>query len=329
MRGLHRAELPVEGQLPALDGATGWLGTVPLTPADLRGRVVLVSFWTYSCVNWVRTLPYLRAWADRYRDSGLVVLGVHTPEFGFEADVDNVRQAVQAMGIGYPVALDSRYAVWRAFDNHYWPALYVVDHEGRIRHHQYGEGDYERSEMVLQRLLTDAGAEVTDELAIVTADGIEAAADWATLRSPETYVGHARAERFVSPGGLVADAAARYASPGDLRLNEWGLAGDWTVGAEAAVLGEAEGRIAFRFQARDVNLVMGPGRHGGAVAFRVLVDGRSPGAAAGSDVDEDGIGTMGEPRCYQLVRQPAEVTERTCEVVFQDTGVEAFVFTFG
>jgi thiol-disulfide isomerase/thioredoxin len=329
MRGLHRAELPVEADLPALDAATGWLNSEPLTPAGLRGSVVCVSFWTYSCVNWIRTLPYLRAWADKYGESGLVVLGVHTPEFGFEADIENVRQAAQAMGIDYPIALDSSYGIWRAFDNHYWPALYLVDQEGRIRHHQYGEGDYERSEMVLQRLLAESGRRVPDALVSVSPHGIEAAADWEHLRSPETYVGYARAERFASPGGLTPDEPARYTAPSTLRLNKWALAGDWTVGREAAVLDEADGRISFRFHARDVNLVMGPGSRGASVAFRVLLDGKEPGAARGSDIDEDGSGKMSEPRCYQLIRQSSAVTERTCEIVFFDPQVEANVFTFG
>ena len=329
MRGLHRAELPVEGHIPSLDGATGWLNSDPLTPYQLRGKVVLVSFWTYSCVNWLRTLPYLRAWAGKYGDDGLVVVGVHTPEFGFEADIDNVRQAAQAMGVQYPIVLDSDYAIWRAFDNHYWPALYVIDHEGRIRHHQFGEGDYERSEMVLQRLLAESGAQVADDLVSVSPRGLEAAADWEHLRSPETYVGYSRAERFASPGGAVPDDAHRYTAPVGLRLNQWALTGDWTVRREAATLNDADGRIAYRFHARDLNLVMGPGMHGASAAFRVLIDGRPPGAARGVDIDEDGGGKMNQPRCHQLVRQPHDVAEHTCEIIFLDSGVDANVFTFG
>ena len=260
--GLHTASvrLPVEGELPALDGATGWLNSPPLTPAGLRGKVVLADFWTYTCVNWLRQLPYVRAWAAKYADHGLVVIGVHTPEFSFEHDPDNVRQATQDLGITYPVALDSDYAVWRAFANHYWPALYFVDAGGHIRHHHFGEGEYEQSEMVIQHLLAEAGAgDVGQELVSVEAPGVEAPADWATLRSPENYTGYERTENFASPGGVLPGQPHSYTAPAQLRFNQWALSGDWTV-EEQATLNAPGGRIVCRFHARDLNLVLATGR---------------------------------------------------------------------
>ena len=323
-------QLPVEGSMPPLTGATEWLGSPPLTPAGLRGSVVLVDFWTYTCINWLRTLPYLRAWAERYRDRGLVVIGVHTPEFTFEHDLDNVRRAVKDLRVDYPVVVDNDYAIWGAFDNHHWPAVYVVDAQGKIRHHQFGEGAYEQSEMILQQLLTEAGTSlIGQELVFVDPGGVEAAADWDSLWSPETYVGYERAENFASPDGAVLDARHVYATPARLRLNHWALAGDWTVGRQAIVLNETDGRIAYRFHARDLHLVMGPAQRETLVRFRVHIDGQPPGAAHGTDVDDQGNGTVTEPRLYQLVRQPGPVTDRTFEITFLDPGVQAYAFTFG
>jgi thiol-disulfide isomerase/thioredoxin len=322
--------LPVEGTMPSFDSATGWLNSPPLTPAGLRGNVVLVDFWTYTCINWLRTLPHLRAWADRYKDHGLVLIGVHTPEFDVEHDLDNVRRAIKDLGVDYPVAVDSDYGIWTAFDNHYWPALYFVDAQGQIRHHRFGEGDYEQSEMILQQLLTDAGTGGIDQdLVSVDATGVEAAADWASLRSPENYLGYQRTENFASSDGAVLDTRHVYVAPARLRLNHWALAGDWTVQRQAIVLNQAEGRIAYRFHARDLHLVMGPAARGTPVRFRVRLDGQPPGAAHGGDVDDQGNGTITEPRLYQLIRQPGPVAERTFEITFLDPGAQAYAFTFG
>ena len=330
--GLHTASarLPVEGELPSFGGATGWLNSPPLTPADLRGNVVLVNFWTYTCINWLRQLPHVRAWYEKYQDQGLVVLGVHTPEFEFEHDLDNVRREVKDLRVGYPVATDNDYAVWSAFDNHYWPALYFADADGRIRHHHFGEGEYQQSEMVIQQLLTEAGsAGAGHELVSVHARGVEAPADWDSLWSPENYLGYERTENFASPNGAVLDTPHRYGAPTRLGLNHWALAGDWTVKQQAIVSNQAEGRIAYRFSARDLHLVMGPPAPGTPVQFRVLLDGQPPGAAHGRDVDDQGNGTLTEPRLYQLLRQPGPVTERTFEITFLDPGVQAYAFTFG
>jgi thiol-disulfide isomerase/thioredoxin len=324
------AQLPVEGSLPSLGGATDWLNSPPLTTAGLRGKVVLVDFWTYTCINWLRTLPYLRAWAERYKDQGLVVIGVHTPEFAFEHDLDNVRQAVKDLRVDYPVAIDNDYAIWTAFDNHYWPALYFADAQGQIRHHRFGEGDYEQSEMVIQRLLTEAGTSlIGQELVSVDPGGVEAASDWDSLWSPETYVGYERAENFASPYGAVLDTRHVYATPARLRLNHWALAGDWTVQRQPVVLNEAEGRILYRFHARDLHLVMGPAARETPVQCRVLLDGKPPGAAHGTDVDDQGNGTLTHPRLYQLIRQPGPITDRTFEITFLDPGLQAYAFTFG
>jgi thiol-disulfide isomerase/thioredoxin len=323
-------DLPVESESPALDGATEWLNSPPLTAAGLRGRVVVVDFWTYSCINWLRSLPYVRAWADKYQDRGVVTIGVHTPEFDFEHDVDNVRRAAQEMLVDYAIAIDSDYAIWRAFDNHYWPALYFIDAQGRIRHHQFGEGEYEQSEMVIQQLLEDAGVGGSDDgLVSLDPGGIEAAADWGSLESPENYLGAERAENFVSPGGAVVDLRHVYAVPAQLQRNRWALSGDWTVKSTSIVLHEANGRIAYRFHARDLHLVMGPAARGAPVRFRVVVDGQPPGAAHGIDVDDHGDGTVIEPRLYQLIRQHGTVTEHTFEIEFLDPGIQAYVFTFG
>jgi thiol-disulfide isomerase/thioredoxin len=319
-----------EGDLPSLTGATGWLNSPPLTRADLHGRVVLIEFWTFSCVNWRRTLPYVRAWYEKYRDHGLVVIGVHTPEFEFEKDIDNVRTATNDLRVNYPVAIDSGAAIWRAFGNAYWPALYIVDAQGHIRHHKFGEGDYEQSERVVQRLLAEAGFKgVPRDLVAVEARGAEAAADELSLGSPETYVGYERGERFASPGGPTRNRRHLYEEPGRLGLNQWALSGDWSIGKQAAVLNSAEGRIAYRFHARDVNLIMGPPTRGGSVHFRVLIDGRSPGDAHGADVDAQGNGTVREPRMYQLIRQPAPIGDRDLQIEFLDPGVAAYDFTFG
>jgi thiol-disulfide isomerase/thioredoxin len=322
--------LRVEGESPSFDGATGWLNSPALTPARLRGRVVLVDFWTYTCINWLRTAPYLRGWADKYQDRGLTVVGVHTPEFAVEHEIENVRRAVRDLRLTYPIAIDNDHAIWRAFDNRYWPAAYFVDARGRVRHHQFGEGEYERSEHVLQALLGEAGAwDVGDDVVSVDADGVEAAADWAQLRSSENYVGHSRTEHFASPGGAVPDTRHAYHLPARLELDHWGLAGKWTVGTEAAVLDEADGRIAYRFHARDLNLVMGPPPAGEPVRFRVLIDDQPPGAAHGTDVDADGRGTVTGSRLYQLIRQPGPVPDRGFEIQFLEPGVEVLVFTFG
>jgi thiol-disulfide isomerase/thioredoxin len=330
--GLHLATagLPVEGELPSFDGATGWLNSPPLTAAGLRGKVVLVDFWTYTCVNWLRQLPYLRAWAAKYSADGLVVVGVHTPEFTFERDIDNVSRAVRQMRIEYPVAIDSDYAVWTAFDNHYWPALYVADAEGLIRYHHFGEGEYQQSEMVIQRLLADAGSpEAGHDLVSVDARGAEAPADWASLRSPENYTGYDRTENFASPGGAVLGKSEPYAAPAELRRNHWALSGEWTMQEEAATLNAAGGSVACRFHARDVNLVMGPAARGSSVRFRVLVDGRPPGPAHGADADDQGHGVVAEQRLYQLVRQPGPITDRTVEITYLDPDIEVYAFTFG
>ena len=306
--------------LPEFDGATGWLNSPPLTPEGLRGKVVLVDFWTYTCINWLRTLGYVRAWAEKYEDRGLVVVGVHTPEFPFEQDPDNVRWAVKEMRVGYPVALDPDYAVWRAFGNHYWPAVYIADAEGRIQHHQFGEGRYDECERAIQRLLREAGRDgVGDDLVSPALEGFEVQADWTNLESPETYLGSDQAQNF----------AGTDVPPNSLRLNQWSLAGNWTIEGGASVLNEAGGRIEFRFHARDVNLVLGPRTRGASVPFRVRLDGRSPGEAHGLDLDEEGDGTVVQQRLYQLIREPGSITSRTIEITFLEPDVEAYVFTFG
>jgi Thioredoxin like C-terminal domain len=323
------AELPIEGELADLGGATAWLNSEPLTLAGLRGKVVLAQFCTYSCVNWLRTLPYVRAWDERYRDDGLVVIGAHSPEFPFEHDREKVRPALQAMGVEYPIAMDNDFAVWRAFENNYWPALYVADAQSRLRDHRFGEGRYEGSERVIQKLLAEAGsAGVDQELVSVDPSGLEASADLETLGSPETYVGYARAENLVAPDGVLPDEPRAYADPPLLELNQWSLSGNWTVGRQATVMNEAGGRISLRFHARDLNLVLAPSDVGAPVRFRVLIDGAAPGPAHGLDVDEEGNGTITEPRCCQLVRQPGNHSDRTFEITFLDSGTQAYVFTF-
>ena len=321
---------PVEGELPSLSGATTWLNSEPLTPEALRGRVVLVNFCTYTCINWIRSLPWVRAWADKYANRGLTVIGVHTPEFSFEHDLDNIRRALRAMDVRYPIAVDNDYGVWTAFDNNYWPALYFVDARGRIRHHWFGEGAYEESERVLQLLLGEAGAEdVAGALVELEPTGIELGADWDELGSAENYLGYERTEGFASPGGPVRGERHAYTAPASLRRNQWALSGDWSMGREAASLHTPGGAVSYRFHARDLNVVMAPSRTQTKVPFRVRVDGNAPGPAHGLDVDEEGNGTVTEQRLYQLLRQPAPVKERLCEVEFVDAGVEAFDFTFG
>ena len=322
--------LPVEGHLVSFDGATGWLNSEPLTPEGLRGRVVLVDFWTYTCINWLRTLPHRAAWAAKYRDAGLTVVGVHTPEFGFERDLDNVVAQSRTLGVEYPIAIDSDYRVWRAFANHFWPALYLADAEGRIRYHHFGEGEYAMTEMVIQQLLLDAGATgVAPDLVAVEPHGLEVAAEWRTLRSPETYLGDRQATGFASASIARVDAPHAYAAAPRLQLNHWDLSGTWTVAGHAAVLNEPGGRVAFQFHARDVNLVMGPASKGRSIPFRVFLDGEIASATHGTDVGSDGRGVAADQNTYQLIRQPGPIEERRFEIEFLDAGVEVYCFTFG
>jgi thiol-disulfide isomerase/thioredoxin len=330
LHGLFSGQSAAGSELASLERADEWLNSPPLTGSALRGKVVLVDFWTYTCINWLRTLPYVRAWAEKYKEQGLVVIGVHAPEFAFEKDLNNVRRAVKDMRIGYPVAVDNDHVIWRAFSNQYWPALYFVDAQGRVRHHHFGEGSYEQSEMIIQQLLVEAGAsDVSREPTSVDGRGIEAAADWRNLKSGENYVGYERTQNFASPGGAVFDQPRMYELPARLRLNDWALSGDWTVKSQAIVLNKASGRIAYRFHARDLHLVLGPPVPGTSVRFRVLIDGQPPGAAHGIDVDDQGNGTVSEQRLYQLIRQPMPIADRLFEIEFLDSGVEAFAFTFG
>ncbi|WP_198083097.1 cytochrome c biogenesis protein DipZ [Variovorax sp. E3] len=322
--------LPVEGQGPSLDGAVQWLNSPPLTMEALRGKVVLIDFWTYSCINCLRALPYVQAWAKKYQDKGLVVIGVHAPEFAFEKDIGNVRQAVKDLKVDYPVAVDNNYAIWRAFKNEYWPAHYFIDAQGRIRHHHFGEGEYDKSEQVIQQLLAEAGqASTPGDLVKVDAQGAQAAADSANVKSPETYIGYERAENFASAGGLVQGKPHAYTVPGQLAANQWALGGDWTVGGQSAVLGKAQGRIAYRFHARDLHLVLGAAADGRPVRIKVTIDGKPPGEDHGMDVDAQGLGTVSGQRLYQLVRQHGAVADRRFEIEFLDPGAEAFAFTFG
>jgi hypothetical protein len=323
-------QLPVEGKLPSLRNATAWLNSTSLTAAGLRGKVVLVEFWTYSCINWRRQLPYGRSWAEKYKDQGLVVIGVHAPEFSFEKNIENVRQAAREMRIDFPIALDNDHAIWRDFNNEYWPALYFVDAQGRIRHHQFGEGEYEQSELTIQRLLIEAGSQnVSHELVSANPQGAEVGADWNDLRSAENYVGYERTENFASPGGAKPDKSHDYSFPARLQLNYWALSGDWTIGRQGIVLNKAKGHIVYSFHSRDLHLVMGPAALGTSVRFRVLIDGKPVGTAHGVDVDEQGNGTVTEPRMYQLIRQPGPIMDRQVEIEFLDSGAEAFSFTFG
>ena len=321
-----KLELPVEGQLPSLDGIGPWINSPPLSTGDLKGKVVVIDFWTYSCINCIRSIPYVRAWYETYKDDGLVVIGIHAPEFAFERSPDNVRKAVADLGIQYPVALDNNLVVWTALKNNYWPAHYFFDAEGRQRYHHFGEGRYDESEMVIRQLLAEAGrAPKAGGMAKATARGAEAAAALGSIGSPETYIGYARADRFVSPGGQARDSAKSYgAAP--LRLNDWSLEGDWTIGRQSGKSNSVPGAIAYRFHARDLHLVLGSNR---PVRFRVTIDGKAPGSDAGVDVRPDGTGVVHEQRLYQLIRQRGEVRDRTFRITFLDPEVEAFAFTFG
>jgi thiol-disulfide isomerase/thioredoxin len=330
IHGFPDAQVTNQSELASLDRADEWLNSPPLTAPALRGKVVLIDFWTYTCINWLRTFPYVRAWDQKYRNQGFVVIGVHAPEFAFEKDPNNVRRAVKDMRVDYPVALDNDHVIWRAFNNIEWPALYFVDAQGRVRHRYLGEGAYEQSEMIIQELLAEAGiAGVSHEPVAVDGRGLEAAADWSDLKSPETYVGYGRTQNFTSPGGAVSDQPRVYTLPAQLRLNDWALAGDWTMKRQAAALNKPNGRITFRFHARDLHLVMGPAVPGTPLRFRVLIDGQPPGAAHGGDVDEQGAGTVTEQRLYQLIRQAKPIADRQFEIEFLDPGVETFSFTFG
>ena len=323
------ANLPIEGGFPSLDGAAEWLNSPPLTPAALNGKVVLIDFWTYSCINCLRAVPYVRAWAEKYKDQGLVVIGVHTPEFAFERKVANVKTAVADLKIGYPVAVDNAYRIWRAFDNSYWPAHYFIDAQGRLRHHHFGEGEYDESERVIQQLLAEAGRrDMPATLVSVDASGVEAASNMTDVKSSETYLGYDRSENFISPGGVVEDKSNLYAAAAP-QLNQWSLAGDWTIGGENAMLNQQGGRIVYRFHARDLHLVLGPAAEGKAIRFRVTVDGKVPGVDHGADTDADGQGVVDGQRLYQLVRQNGAIADRTFEIEFLDPGVQAYAFTFG
>ena len=324
------AQPPISKELSSLDHATGWLNSEPLTADALRGRVVVVDFLTYTCINWLRSLPYVRAWSEKYADQGLVTIGAHTPEFAFERDLDNVRREMAALRVGFPVAVDSDYAIWRAFDNHYWPALYFIDAEARIRHHRFVEGDYERSEEVIQQLLEEAGHGGGDRgLVSVVGEGVEAPADWDHLGSPESYVGYLRAESLASPGAVLPGERRRYELPDFLPLNTFALDGEWTVREQAAVLEQAGGRVVQRFHARDLHLVMGPATRGASARFRMRLDGEPPGEDHGLDVDADGTGTLTEQRLHQLVRRRGEIVDRTFEIEFLDAGAAVYAFTFG
>lgn len=320
--------LPDEGVAPPLDGAVQWLNSPPLTMASLKGKVVLIDFWTYSCINCLRTLPYTRAWAAKYHDQGLVVIGVHAPEFAFERDVENVTRAMRKLGVTYPVAIDNNYAIWRAYQNQYWPAHYFIDARSHIRHHHFGEGDYDTSERVIQQLLREAGATVPDDLSQVAGQGIEQAPDMDGIRSPETYLGYERGKNFVS-SHVTQDRAADYTAPQQPKLNQWGLDGQWTIGRQSSTLSSPDGRIVFRFHARDLHLVLGPGPNGQPVRFRVTIDGTAPGDAHGVDIAADGSGTVTDQRLYQLVRQTGKITDHTFSIEFLDPGVSAYAFTFG
>lgn len=324
------AELPVEGQMPALNSAS-WINSPALTTEALRGKVVLVDFWTYSCINCLRTLPYVNAWYDKYKDHGLVVVGVHAPEFAFEKDVRNVRRAIDKLGIHYPVVLDNDSAIWNAFDNHYWPAHYFIDAQGRIRAHHFGEGSYAKSERMIRELLTEAGFQdlPTADPVKPAAAGVQAAGEDDLSQSPETYVGYKRAKNFSSPEGFAHDKPRTYTTPAKLRLNQWGLTGSWTVSPERATLSAAPGRITFRFYARDLHLVLGPGADGKPVRFKVQLDGAAPTANHGMDIDATGNGIVREHRLYQLIRLAEETREHTFTIEFMDGGVQAYAFTFG
>jgi cytochrome c biogenesis protein CcdA/thiol-disulfide isomerase/thioredoxin len=331
MAGQSSQDLPIEGELPSLSGATAWFNSSALTPQVLRGKVVLVDFWTYSCINCLRALPYVKTWYEKYKDHGLVVIGVHSPEFAFEKDPGNVGRAIHDLGIAYPVALDDHYAIWQGFNNQYWPAHYFIDAAGHIRGHHFGEGNYQESEQLLRVLLTEAGYKDLPPAGMESAQvsGVQAPADEAQDESPETYIGSARAQNFRSPGGLAQDRLKDYTAPASLNLNQWALAGPWTVDPEKAVLHTAPGTIVYRFHARDLHLVLGPGAGGKPIRFRVLLDGKTPGVNHGSDTDENGVGVINEQRLYQLIRQSTSVGEHVFSIEFLDGNVQAYSFTFG
>jgi thiol-disulfide isomerase/thioredoxin len=324
-----KAKSAKTGELASLSLATDWLNSLPLTADGLRGKVVLIDFWTYTCINWLRTLPYMRAWAEKYKDRGLVVIGVHAPEFAFEKNIANVRQAAKDMSVDYPIAIDNDHVIWRAFRNEYWPALYVIDAHGQIRHHQFGEGGYEPSERIIQQLLAETGNTGIDRsLVSVDGRGAEAAADWGSLKSSENYLGYERTENFSSPGAAF-DEPRVYVVPGRMGLNHWALSGDWTLARGLILLNRSNGHIAYRFHARDLHLVMGPAASGKSLRFRVSLDAAPPGVAHGIDVDDRGYGMVAQQRLYQLIRQPKPIGDRQFEIEFLDSGVEAFSFTFG
>ncbi|NGZ85694.1 cytochrome c biogenesis protein DipZ [Duganella aceris] len=323
--------LNVEGTLPPLDGAVQWLNSAPLTAQQLKGKVVLIDFWTYSCINCLRSLPYTKAWAEKYRDQGLVVIGVHAPEFAFERDIGNVRKATKDLGINFPVAIDNNFAIWRAFKNQYWPAHYLIDAKGQIRHHHFGEGDYAKSEQAIQQLLEEAGRKDVTNTVVSAEDaqGVQQQADMGQVASPETYLGYERAENFASPEKQAANAARSYTAPAKPALNQWGLAGNWLSQPDQITLNQGKGSIVYRFHARDVHLVLGPGKDGKPVRFRVTIDGAAPGKDHGTDVAADGSGVIDGQRLYQLVRQAGGVGDRTFSIEFLDPGVQAYAFTFG
>lgn len=323
-------QAPIGNEYVSFGKATSWLNSKPLTSSDLKGKVILVSFWTYTCINWLRVEPNLAAWAEKYKDKGLVVVGVHTPEFEFEKDLQNVQRATVDLQVTYPVAVDSEYKIWNAFNNRYWPAIYFIDAKGQIRHHQFGEGNYDRSEKVIQTLLEEAGHEdIPSDSTAVEGQGVKAAADWDELRSPETYLGYGRTQNFASPEKINRAALTAFSFPTNLQLNQWALRGDWKVTESAAVMQMPNGRVAYRFHARDLHLVMGSADGNSSGRFRVLIDGNPPGASHGIDVDADGFGTVSFPRMYQLIRQSDPITDRRFEIEFLDSSVQIYAFTFG
>ncbi|HTL08115.1 MAG TPA: hypothetical protein VL307_07670 [Chitinophagaceae bacterium] len=320
----------MEHQLSALEKANTWFNSTPLTAASLKGKVVLVAFCTYTCINWLRALPYVREWQEKYKDQGLIVIAVHTPEFIFERNIDNVRRSVGEMKIGFPIAVDNEYKIWNAFNNQYWPAIYLLDAKGRSAHHQFGEGGYEKTEQMIQHLLKQAGAKnIAQEIVPVRGKGVEATADWNNLGSQENYLGYERTESFSSRGGKVADKSCNYHIPSNFKTNQWAIAGNWTMKRNSVILNNANGKIVYRFHARDLHVVMGASSGGTNIRFRVLIDGKPPGQDRGLDIDEQGNGVLNEQRLYQLVRQNGPITDRTFEIEFFDIGAEAFSFTFG
>jgi thiol-disulfide isomerase/thioredoxin len=321
---------PEQENKPSLEGATGWLNTAPLKLKQLRGKVVLIDFWTYTCINWRRTLPYVRDWASKYKDQGLVVIGVHTPEFAFEQESGNIRNAIREMNIGYPVAVDSRYEIWNSFQNHYWPALYLIDANGKMRYQKFGEGDYKEIELNIQQLLRELSPKNTAlQTTEIQPGGAEAAADWRNVGSPENYVGYGQTQGFASPGGIIGDKPVNYTTPSGLQLNQWALTGEWNIGKEKVLLTGKQGGLAYRFHARDLNLIIGPSVKGNTIKFRVTIDGNIPGTAHGVDIDENGNGTIAEPRMYQLIRQQGPITDRDFHIEFLTSNAEVYDFTFG